>query len=227
MDIHMAEQETKELKTQEQNTEGAAVNQEAAEDLAPAKKLSPKEMEAAIEAILFTMGDAVEAEQIAKALQITQDEVWTAVKKLSDRYGKAGCGIMIQRFDNAVQLCTKAEQFENLVRIAKVPKKLTLSDSVLETLSIVAYKQPITKAEVEVIRGVNSDYAMNKLVEYDLVKELGRKDAPGKPILYGTTEQFLRTFGVKNLSDLPPMNTVRVADFKAQAEAEVDTQLGV
>ena len=110
---------------------------------------------------------------------------------------------MIQQFDDAVQMSTKPEQYENLIRIAKVPKKMTLSDSVMETLSIIAYKQPITKVEVEGIRGVSCDYAINKLLEYDLIKELGRKDAPGRPILFGTTEQFLRSFGVKNLTELP------------------------
>ena len=172
------------------------------EEQAGSREESDEKVLAAIEAILFTMGEAVEINAPSR-------------------------GIMIQQFDDAVQMSTKPEQYENLIRIAKVPKKMTLSDSVMETLSIIAYKQPITKVEVEGIRGVSCDYAINKLLEYDLIKELGRKDAPGRPILFGTTEQFLRSFGVKNLTELPSINTVQVEEFKEDAEAEVDDRLGI
>lgn len=182
---------------------------------------------AAIEAILFTMGEAVEIGAIAKALEVSTARVRKAVSRLQKKYASPSRGIMIQEFDDAVQMSTKPEQYENLIRIAKVPKKMTLSDSVIETLSIIAYKQPITKVEVEGIRGVSCDYAINKLLEYDLIKELGRKDAPGRPILFGTTEQFLRSFGVKNLAELPSLNTVQVEEFKEEAEAEVDERLGI
>ncbi len=97
----------------------------------------------------------------------------------------------------------------------------------METLSIIAYKQPITKAEIEKIRGVKSDHAVNKLVEYNLVAELGRMDAPGKPILFGTTEEFLRNFGVQSLDELPVPNPVRVEDFKAEAEEEIQLRLNI
>lgn len=192
----------------------------------PAKELNEEELMSAIEAILFTMGESVEMEQIATALSVTQDQVRRAAKRLAKRYDERG-GLQIQQFDQALQMSTKPEQYENLIRIAKAPRKAVLSDSVLETLSIVAYKQPITKAELEQIRGVSSDYAINKLIELDLIKELGRKDAPGRPILFGTTEQFLRSFGVKNLAELPAMNTVQVEEFKEQAEQEVDKSLGI
>lgn len=95
----------------------------------------------------------------------------------------------------------------------------------LETLSIIAYKQPVTKAELEKIRGVKCDHAVNKLVEYNLVRELGRLDAPGKPILFGTTEEFLRSFGVQDLDELPMPDPVKVEDFKAEAEEEVQLKL--
>ena len=182
---------------------------------------------AAIEAILFTMGEAVEVGAIAKALEVSAARVKKAVSRLQKKYASPSRGIMIQEFDDAVQMSTKPDQYENLIRIAKVPKKMTLSDSVIETLSIIAYKQPITKVEVEGIRGVSCDYAINKLLEYDLIKELGRKDAPGRPILFGTTEQFLRSFGVKNLTELPSLNSVQVEEFKEEAEAEVDDRLGI
>ena len=130
------------------------------------KTYSPDELCAAVEAILFTMGDAVAISDIAKALDTTPKDI----QRAADKYGAADSGVMIRQLDDALQLSTKPEQFRNLIRIAKVPKKVTLSDSVLETLSIIAYKQPVTKAEVEQIRGVSSEYAFNKLLEYDLIR---------------------------------------------------------
>ena len=108
--------------------------------------------------------------------------------------------------------------YEYLVKIAKQPKKHVLTDVLLETLSIIAYKQPITKAEIEKIRGVSCDHAVNKLVEYNLVCELGRLDAPGRPLLFGTTEEFLRSFGVQSIDELPVLSPVQVEEFKAEAE---------
>jgi len=110
--------------------------------------------------------------------------------------------------------------YEYLVKIAKTPRQYVLSDTVLETLSIIAYKQPVTKLDIERIRGVNCDFAVNKLLDFDLVRELGRMDAPGRPMLFGTTEQFLRSFGVKSLEELPELNPVQLEEFKEQAEAE-------
>lgn len=200
------------------------------EDVQPAEnhpELTDEELQAAVEAILFTMGESVEISAIAKALEVKSTRVRQILKRLQKKYESPSRGIMLQQFEDAVQMSTKPEQYENLIKIAKVPKKMTLSDSVIETLSIVAYKQPITKIEVEGIRGVSCDYAINKLLEYDLIKELGRKDAPGRPILFGTTEQFLRSFGVKNLTELPSLNSVQVEEFKEEAEAEVDDRLGI
>ncbi len=190
-------------------------------------ELTDDQLMAAVEAILFTMGESVEISAIAKALAVKTTRVRQILKRLQKKYDAPSRGIMLQQFEDAVQMSTKPEQYENLIKIAKVPKKMTLSDSVIETLSIVAYKQPITKIEVESIRGVSCDYAINKLLEYDLIKELGRKDAPGRPILFGTTEQFLRSFGVKNLTELPSLNSVQVEEFKEEAEAEVDDRLGI
>lgn len=190
-------------------------------------KMTETQIQAAVEAILFAMGEAVPVAAMAKALDVDQKQIRNAVNTLQQRYGAEGSGIMLQQFDDAVQLSTKPEQYANLIRIAKVPKKLTLSDAVIETLSIVAYKQPITKAEIEQIRGVSCDYAINRLLTYDLIKELGRQDTPGRPILFGTTEQFLRTFGVRQLSDLPRPSAAAQEEFKEEAEAEVDEKLNI
>ena len=189
--------------------------------------MNRKKAEAAIEAILFTMGDSVDADEIAKALEITEDEARRLVSNMMDRYREEDRGIQIIELDGAYQLCTKKEFYEYLIRIAMHPKKPVLTDVMLETLSIIAYKQPVTKAEIEKIRGVKSDFAVNKLIEYNLVKELGRLDAPGRPILFGTTEEFLRSFGVQAVDELPAMDPVRLEDFKAEAEEEVQLRLNI
>ena len=110
--------------------------------------------------------------------------------------------------------------YDTIIKLTQIPKKHVLTDVLLETLSIIAYKQPITKLQVEAIRGVKSDHAINKLIEYNLVCEVGRLDAPGRPILFGTTEVFLRTFGLKSLDNLPAVNPEKIEDFKLQAEEE-------
>ncbi|MBE5893727.1 MAG: SMC-Scp complex subunit ScpB [Lachnospiraceae bacterium] len=183
--------------------------------------------EAVIEAILFAMGESVE---ISKLAEIIEEDVRTTKKILAsmeERYNQEDRGIALTRFDNAVQLCTKAEMYEYLIKIAKSPRKMTLTDTVIETLSIIAYKQPVTRMEIEKVRGVNCDHAINKLLEYDLIKELGRLDAPGRPLLFGTTEQFLRCFGVKSLEELPEINTVQLEEFKQQAEEEIQLKLNL
>lgn len=119
--------------------------------------------------------------------------------------------------EDSWQMCTRSEFYDYLIRIAKAPKKYTLTDTLLETLSIIAYKQPVTRLDVEKIRGVNCDHAINRLVEYNLVEELGRLDAPGRPLLFGTTEQFLRSFGVGSLEELPePVRPYRLKNSKSR-----------
>lgn len=183
--------------------------------------------EAVIEAVLFTMGESVEISRLAEVIETDVKTTKEILKQMEERYAREDRGITLARFDSAVQLCTKDDMYEYLVKIAKTPRKMTLTDTVLETLSIIAYKQPVTRVEVERVRGVNCDHAINKLLEYDLIMELGRLDAPGRPLLFGTTEQFLRCFGVRSLEELPELNPVQVEEFKQQAEAEVQMQLEV
>lgn len=183
--------------------------------------------EAVLEAILFTMGDSVEVKSLADVIEEDVKTTREILKEMEQRYEEEDRGIVLTWFEDAVQLCTKAEMYEYLIKIAKAPRKMVLTDTVLETLSIVAYKQPITRVEIERVRGVSCDHAINKLLEYDLITELGRLDAPGRPLLFGTTEQFLRCFGVKSLEELPELNPVQIEEFKQQAEAEVQMQLDV
>ena len=162
--------------------------------------------EAQIEAILFTMGESVEITKIAKALELKPGEVKKIVKSMQEKMNDSSRGTKIIELDGAYQMCTKPEMYEALIRVAKQPRKQVLTDVLMETLSIIAYKQPITKSEIERIRGVKSDFAVNKLVEYELVQEVGRMDTPGRPLLFGTTEEFLRRFGVESADSLPMVN---------------------
>ena len=182
---------------------------------------------AAIEAVLFAMGGSVEVSEIAQALEITEQEAWEAVEAIREKLGHEGSGLQINRYDDAVQLSTRAEYYEYLIKIASVPKKQTLTNAMLETLSIIAYRQPVTRAEIEHIRGVNSDHSVNKLLSYDLVAEVGRKEAPGRPLLFGTTEQFLRSFGISSLTDLPDLGSEQMEEFREEAEKEVDSRLEI
>lgn len=186
-----------------------------------------KKTQAAIEAILFTMGSAVEVERIARAVEQDVPTTEKIIYNMMDNYRKEDRGIQIIELERSYQLCTKRDYYETLIKIAKQPQKVTLTDVLMETLSIIAYKQPVTRLEIEKIRGVKSDHAVNKLVEYNLAKELGRLDAPGRPLLFGTTEEFLRHFGVQSLEDLPVINPLKVEDFKTEAEEEVQMKLQV
>ena len=122
-------------------------------------------------------------------------------------------------------MCTRAEYYENLIRVAATPKRQVLTEVVLETLSIIAYRQPVTKMEIEKIRGVKSDHAVNKLIEYNLVCEVGRLDAPGRPALFATTEEFLRRFGIGSTNDLPGLNPEQEEEIKTQVEEELQLKL--
>ena len=183
--------------------------------------------EAAIEAVLFTMGESVELSKLADLIEESKSDTKKIIYEMMDRYESENRGLMIVELEDSFQMCTKTEMYEYLIKIAKAPKKYVLTDSVLETLSIIAYKQPVTRAEIERVRGVSCDHAINRLIEFQLVTELGRLDAPGRPLLFGTTEEFLRRFGIQSLEALPKMNPVQVEEFKQQALHEAEIQLGV
>lgn len=184
--------------------------------------MSIEKMYAVIEAVLFTMGESVETAKLAAAIEQDVPTTVKLIHNLMDRYEAEDRGIKIIELGDSFQLCTKPETYEYLIKVAAQPKKQLLTDVLLETLSIIAYKQPITKQEIEGIRGVSCDHAVNKLVEYGLVDEVGRLDAPGRPILFGTTESFLRSFGVRNVDELPVISPDKVEDFRKEAESETE-----
>lgn len=176
---------------------------------------------AVIEAILFTMGESVPLQKLADVLKLSTEETKNKIQQMMSDYDKEDRGIQIIELDGAYQMCTKKQMYEYLIQIARQPKKQVLTDVLLETLSIIAYKQPITRLEIEKIRGVSSGHAVNKLVEYNLVCEIGRLDVPGRPLLFGTTEEFLRSFGVNSIDELPKPQPEQVEEFRHEAEAEI------
>ncbi len=183
--------------------------------------------QAVIEAILFAMGESVEISRLAEVIEEDKKITKQILNEMAEQYQEENRGISLIWLEDSVQLCSKGELYEYLIKIAKVPRKVVLTDSLMETLSIIAYKQPITRLEIEKIRGVSCDHAVNRLLEFELITELGRKDAPGRPLLFGTTEQFLRSFGVKSLEELPEVSTVQLEEFKQQAEEEIDMTLEI
>lgn len=183
--------------------------------------------EAAVEAILFSMGDAVALKELSKVLEIDEPTLDKIIQNMMDKYETEDRGIKLVKLESSYQLCTKNEYYEVLSKVVNMPKKHTLTDSLMETLSIVAYKQPVTRQEIEAIRGVSCVHAINKLVEYNLIMEVGRLDAIGRPILFGTTEDFLRSFGVTSMDELPIISPDKIEDFKQEAMEEAQLRIEV
>jgi len=154
-----------------------------------------------LEALLFVSDAPAKLEQLARAAGLTVGQAEQALELLSQRLERQG-GLQLVRIAEGYQLCTKPEFAERIADFLK-PQRQRLSRSLMEVLAIVAYRQPVTAAEIEEIRGVQSDYGIHSLLERRLIQEVGRKAAPGRPVLYGTTQQFLHHFGLKDLSELP------------------------
>lgn len=191
------------------------------------RKMEREKQEAVLEAVLFTMGDSVELCKLAEVIEEDKATTKEILYKMKERFARDKRGIDIVELEDSFQMCTKTEMYEYLIKIAKSPRKYVLTDACLETLSIIAYKQPVTRSEIEKVRGVSCDHAINRLIELELVTELGRMDAPGRPLLFGTTEEFLRRFGINSLEALPELNPMQVEEFKEQAKQEIELQLGV
>lgn len=186
--------------------------------------MTDSEYKAAAEAILFTMGTAIPLHTLAGALEISDERMEELLRDMETAYQAPERGIQLRRLNDSYQLSTKPQFFRQLVAVASQPKRYTLSQALLETLAIVAYKQPVTRLEIEKIRGVSSGHALNRLVEYGLIEEAGRLNAPGRPLLFGTTEEFLRAFGLSQTGDLPQVSAEEFEKMKQMAEAEADRQ---
>lgn len=161
--------------------------------------------EGIIEAILFAAGKEVATSELMAALEASEDEIKMLINNLDQEYQKDNRGIEIIRVNDGYQLATKKDMYEYLYSIFDKRNKPNLSQAALETLSIIAYNPKITRAEIETIRGVNSDGTIYKLLEYDLIEAVGKLDAPGRPTMYSVTTNFLKLFGIKNLDELPDL----------------------
>lgn len=165
--------------------------------------LFPKETKAAIECLLFVSKEPVSIKILTQILELSADDILVLVKELQQEYCDQDRGVQIQEIAHGFQMCTRPEFASYIEQLYKPQSSYGLSRAALETLAIIAYKQPITRAEVEAIRGVKIDSSLGTLVEKNLVREMGRKDGPGRPMLFGTTPAFLKYFGLKAVEELP------------------------
>lgn len=180
-----------------------------------------QELKSIIEGLLFLAGEeGISPKQLAEVTDQRQDLIVEALQDMKSSFENQGRGLQIVQIAGNYQLATLPQHAPYFERLAYSPSRSTLSQAALETLSIIAYRQPITRIEVEEIRGVKSERAIHTLVNKDLIEEVGRADAIGRPILYGTTKAFLDYFGLASLQDLPDL-----ADFESSEQLEEETQL--
>ena len=177
-----------------------------------------KEAEARIEGILFAAGDPVKIDRIADILDIDVKSTRVVMTALIDKYDEEMRGLKIIRLDDSYQMCTRGEYNEYIAKLAEPKRAQTLSNAAMEVLSIVAYKQPVTRSVVEQIRGVSCDHLINRLLERNLIQEIGRLDTPGRPMLFGTSEEFLRCFGIASVTDLPDYEKISSEEIPVDGE---------
>lgn len=178
-----------------------------------------------LEAVLFASGEPVEISRLAEALQMDSDTIRRLADLLTEEYDKRNSGLQLLMLDGALQLTTRSQYAEPIRAALEVKRNAPLSNAALETLTIIAYNQPVTKGFVERVRGVDSSSVVNTLTERGLLEEAGRIEIPGRPVTYRTTAQFLRCFGLHSLADLPPLpNTEQPTMFDMQlTDDEKDT----
>ncbi len=177
-----------------------------------------KDAEAIIEGILFAAGDPVDIERISDILDIDIKSTRAVLTALSDKYDEEKRGLKIIRLEDSYQMCTRGEYNEYISRLAEPRRMQTLSNAAMEVLSIVAYKQPVTRAVIEQIRGVSCDTLVNRLLERNLIQEIGRLDTPGRPMLFGTNDEFLRCFGVSSVTELPDYEKISSEQISLEGE---------
>lgn len=188
-----------------EKTEQTTLNMEGRE------KLDLKERVGIVEAILFVTGNAVEKKEICRAMEITEGELEETLDAIESGYDFDRRGLRLLRFGAHVQLATRPDYGPYVEKLLQPVQKQSLSQAIMETLAVIAYRQPVTKAEIELVRGVKCDYSVQSLVAKGLIEEVGRKEALGRPILYGTTDAFLRHFCISSLSELPEIDFSKLA----------------
>ena len=167
--------------------------------------MEKEKVKGVIESILFAAGKEVRITELMSALELSSDEIINAVNSLKNDYKNAERGLEIINVEDSYQLCTKKENYEYIYPIFDKRNKPNLSQAAMETLAIIAYNPRITRAEIETIRGVNSDGTIYKLLDYNLIEEAGKLDAPGRPMTYKTSKEFLKMFGISSLKELPEL----------------------
>ena len=180
------------------------------------------------EAVLFALGRAVTLNELNIALETDVQEVKKVLSELMDEYENDSRGLVIKCINDTYLLTTKAEYSNSIAKIINTPDKFKFTDAVLEILSVIAYKQPVTRSEIEEIRGVGCGNNLNRLIDYELIEEKGRLDTPGHPIIFGTTDKFLLTFGISNLTELPNISDELIERLNENIEndnVEEDGQL--
>lgn len=180
------------------------------------------------EAVLFALGRAVTLNELNIALETDAKEVKKVLSELMDEYENDSRGLVIKCINDTYLLTTKAEYSNSIAKIINTPDKFKFTDAVLEILSVIAYKQPVIRSEIEEIRGVGCGNNLNRLIDYELIEEKGRLDTPGHPIIFGTTDKFLLTFGISNLTELPNISDELIERLNENIEndnVEEDGQL--
>ena len=167
---------------------------------------SKPKIKSIIESLWFVSGDPLTVKDLSNALEISIKTTKSILEEMIDEYDDEKRGIKLISINGEYQLVSKAENSNYIQKLLKKNKRQSLSQASLESLAIIAYKQPITRVDIDEIRGVKSESAMQRLLEKDLIKEVGRLEVPGRPILYGTTDEFLRQFGLKELKELPSLD---------------------
>ncbi|MDR0570167.1 MAG: SMC-Scp complex subunit ScpB [Clostridiales Family XIII bacterium] len=181
--------------------------------------LNDREFKSAFESMMFIWGEPLDARTAAEAVGLGADEAYGLFKEIQREYDESGRGLAVREIGGAFQFVTRVENFDYLRRLCTPVKEKRLSQAALETLAIIAYRQPVTKGEIDVIRGVKSERIIEGLAKKELVEEKGRADAVGKPILYGTTAGFLRYFGFESLAELPEIDDIEDALRSAEPDA--------
>ena len=167
-------------------------------------------MKAIIEAILFASGRPVEIKELISALELPEEDIIQIIESMKADFQEANRGIEIIKVESGYTLCSKKDYYDYIYPLLDNRAKPNISNAAMETLAIIAYNPKITRAEIESIRGVNSDATIYKLLEYNLIEDAGKSDLPGKPTVYQTTEEFLKTFGISNLDELPELPRYRL-----------------
>ena len=180
------------------------------------------DLKSALEAVLFAAGESVPVGRLSLVFAVEQEDIMQAAKELSDEYDREGRGIRLLRMDNMLQLCSAPEYAQLIIKTLEQRKPPMLSQSALETLAIVAYYQPVTRAVIEKMRGVDSSYTISTLQDRGLIETCGKLEAPGRPTLYATTDAFLRVMGIETLQQLPPLPEVQGSEGTEQLRKSIE-----